>query len=323
MSDLPLISVIVPIYNVEKYLYEALDSLRKQTYSNAEFILVDDASKDDSRKIASEFVMKDNRFKLILCEHNGGLSKARNIGMQKARGDFLYFFDSDDILPVNLFEIVLDRFTNDIDIICFNRTDFKGEYSVEKVDIVSEKVASNVELLELLLNRKIETTVWSYVVRRELVVSKNLKFSEGRLFEDTDYTPILFSNVKKGKILRIKPYGYLYRVSRADSIMGKVNSKKTVRELEDKFYVLDRKHQVLAEVLKSMEVEKWFLNELMGLYFNFYVLKRKTKIYDKLKKRIRKQSLITNLNGKDKLKLAIIDNQFLFWLFIFLNCKIK
>lgn len=319
MINGPLVSVIVPIYNVEQYLYEALNSLRNQTYSNIEVILVDDASEDNSAKIARKYTEKDSRFELIVCEKNGGLAKARNIGSQKATGDFLYFFDSDDLLPANLLEVVISKFTNDTDIVCFNRTDFKGAHTAGKVKIVAEKLVSNVELLNLLLNRKIETTAWSYVVRRELIVTKNVKFSEGRLFEDTDYTPILFSKVRTGKVLNVAPYGYLYRVARGDSIMAKVKAKKTVRELDDRLYVLTRKHQILAKTLKKMEVEQWFLNELMGLYFNFYFLKKQTTIYGTLREKIRRQSLMTKLSGKDKLKLAVINSQFLSYLFAHLR----
>ena len=91
----PLISVIVPVYNVEKYLYTCLDSILNQTYSNIEIICVNDGSTDKSRKILEEYRKKDSRIRIVDKE-NGGLSSARNAGMRVAKGEFYSFIDSDD-----------------------------------------------------------------------------------------------------------------------------------------------------------------------------------------------------------------------------------
>ena len=102
------ISVIVPIYNVEKYLAECIDSIIGQTYKNIEIILVDDCSKDSSGKIADEYAIKDDRIKVIH-KPNGGLSDARNAGMEIATGDYLMFVDSDDYLFPNSCEVLLNK----------------------------------------------------------------------------------------------------------------------------------------------------------------------------------------------------------------------
>ena len=107
-----LISVIVPIYNVEKYLSRALDSILAQTYHNWEAILVDDGSTDKSGSIADEYAQKDERFKVIHKE-NGGLSDARNVGMEHVTGEYLLFLDSDDFLHPQLMELCIQAAQRD------------------------------------------------------------------------------------------------------------------------------------------------------------------------------------------------------------------
>ena len=92
-----LISIIIPVYNVEKYLKECVDSVRKQTYKNLEIILIDDGSKDNSGKLCDELAKEDNRIKVIHKE-NGGLSDARNVGIENATGEYIQFIDSDDFV---------------------------------------------------------------------------------------------------------------------------------------------------------------------------------------------------------------------------------
>lgn len=99
-----LISVIVPVYNVENYLCKCVDSIINQTYNNLEIILVDDGSTDGSASICDEYVLKDSRVKVIHKE-NGGVSSARNIGIAEASGEYICFVDSDDWLELDYFEI--------------------------------------------------------------------------------------------------------------------------------------------------------------------------------------------------------------------------
>lgn len=103
----PLISVIVPIYNVEKYLARCVDSIVNQTYKDFELILVDDGSPDNSGKICDEYAKKDSRIKVVH-KKNGGLSDARNAGMAVATGEYISFIDSDDYVSDDFFECLLD-----------------------------------------------------------------------------------------------------------------------------------------------------------------------------------------------------------------------
>ena len=98
-----LISIIVPVYNVEKYVEKCINSIINQTYKNLQIILVDDGSKDNSGKICDEFKLKDNRIEVIH-KNNGGLSDARNAGLKLAKGDYIGFVDSDDYIEADMYE---------------------------------------------------------------------------------------------------------------------------------------------------------------------------------------------------------------------------
>src|SRR5690554_2414188 len=110
----PLISIIVPCYNVGVFIKKSLQSIYLQTYTNWECILVDDGSKDQTKNEIDVWLKRDSRFKYIY-QDNQGLSGARNTGLQKAEGEFVYFFDSDDLLDVITLENLLSLVENDID----------------------------------------------------------------------------------------------------------------------------------------------------------------------------------------------------------------
>lgn len=106
MEDDKIISIIVPVYNVEEYLNECLDSIKRQTYKNIEVILVNDGSTDGSKEICERYCKNDSRFKLINQE-NQGLSETRNVGVRASIGEYIFFVDSDDVVKVDILEILL------------------------------------------------------------------------------------------------------------------------------------------------------------------------------------------------------------------------
>lgn len=111
-----LISVIVPVYNVEEYLEECLDSIKYQTHKNIEVILVNDGSTDGSKEICELYCKNDSRFKLIN-QVNQGLSEARNVGLQESVGEYIFFVDSDDVIKVDILETLLIFMTDNVDIV--------------------------------------------------------------------------------------------------------------------------------------------------------------------------------------------------------------
>ena len=150
-----LISVIVPVYNVEKYLEECLDSIQCQTYKNIEVLLVNDGSTDNSEEICERFCRQDSRFHLINQE-NKGLSGARNRGMSESKGEFITFVDSDDVIKEDMLEQLMEQVTSEeIDIVeCWYSNDQKelAILSPENVKIIfqgntKEALVSYVEII--------------------------------------------------------------------------------------------------------------------------------------------------------------------------------
>ena len=107
MGESKLVSVIIPVYNVERYLKKCIDSILNQTYKNLEIILVDDGSTDCSSKICDEYAKNDTRI-LVIHKANGGQSEARNIGISESKGEYIFFVDSDDYIEYNAIETMLE-----------------------------------------------------------------------------------------------------------------------------------------------------------------------------------------------------------------------
>lgn len=133
-----LISVIIPVYNVEKYLSECLDSVINQTYKNIEIILIDDGSKDSSGKICDEYAQKDTRFKVIHKE-NGGVSAARNTGLDVAQGAYITFVDADDFVERDFVENLYKKIQQESSDLCFSRYDKFNGHFIEVVEVFPDE----------------------------------------------------------------------------------------------------------------------------------------------------------------------------------------
>lgn len=193
------ISVIIPIYNVEKYLRECLDSIVNQTLKDVEVICVDDGSPDHSAEIASEYVAKYSNFKLIHKE-NGGLSSARNAGLDIAHGQYIYFLDSDDYLERNaLKELHTRAVADDLDMVYFNAVPFAdGEgleqtHSVYRKDYDRQGDYSGVHTGQAMFammrkNREFLGSSCFYITRRSLIEENGLRFYDGIIHEDNLFT---------------------------------------------------------------------------------------------------------------------------------------
>lgn len=205
------ISVIVPIYNAEKYLRECLDSLINQTYTNLEIILVNDGSKDNSYEIAKEYALKDERIKLYTKE-NGGLSDARNFGLERATGRFIGFTDNDDITFSNQFERLYQMITeNDSDMSMCSYVRSDEELKNEEISVKTYDIQ---EIFEDVILDNIYAHMWDKLYKRECF--DKIKFPMGLHYEDLAIFYKLVFNMKKITISNEQLYWY--RVDRNDSI---------------------------------------------------------------------------------------------------------
>ena len=188
------ISVIVPVYNVEKFLSQCLGSLTSQTYHNLEILIVDDGSTDRSSTIYQKYASTDNRIKIIK-QDNSGVSVARNTGLKFATGDWVHFVDSDDYLDVDFYEKMMSARGDCMpDILaCDVISQNSNQYSIGYKTCVA--LYSPTEKF-LQTNALRNCVVWRYLFRRDFLKKHKLKFTVGRIFEDMLFTPnaIMLSN---------------------------------------------------------------------------------------------------------------------------------
>ena len=229
-----LISIIVPIYNVEKYLRMCLDSIENQTYSNLEVLLIDDGSTDDSGKICQEYVARDSRF-LYIKKENGGASDARNFGIDRASGEHLSFVDSDDWLaPTYVEDLYQVAKRTHADTVVAHYTIYNEEdrhYHVHIWDDYYERTYTGKELVlelpSLELNGYIFITSWGILFNRRLF--KHIRFPKGKVIEDSWTNYKLF--FKSERITYIHKEIYFHREG-IRSVGSSVNEKLLTDVLE-------------------------------------------------------------------------------------------
>ena len=287
-----LVSVIIPIYNVEKYLRKCLDTIVNQTFVNIEIILVNDGSIDGSKNICEEYKIKDNRIKLIN-KNNGGLSDARNVGISNAKGDYLIFIDSDDFVELDMIEILYKSVVeNNADIAVCGFDYYMNDLFYKKINQKNKIQIFNREqsILRMLdINDVFGWTAWNKIYKKDLFF--NLKYPKGKLYEDmaTTYKLILNSS----KVIFLPEIKYHYRI-RANSIMTKKsldNKENDRREIAERMYNdLKVEFKENKKVLK--EVDVFLITQYMEIIntmvltdmYNIEIIKFvKKKILEKLK----------------------------------------
>ena len=227
-----LISIIVPIYKVEKYLDKCIESIVNQTYKNLEIILVDDGSPDNCPQMCDTWAKKDSRIKVVH-KPNGGLSDARNAGMKTATGEYVAFVDSDDWIDANMMETLYDELvSSDSDVVACGIRMVWDDGSPDKIltKMCGRKVFSSKEeaMHNMIQGFCILQTVWNKLYKREKIV--NIEFPFGQINEDEFWTWKAIANSDKVVFIDTPLYNYLQR---SGSIMrsGKFNP----------LYVLDAK----------------------------------------------------------------------------------
>lgn len=210
----PKVTIIVPVYNVEKYLRRCVDSLLSQTYSNIEIILVDDGSPDGSPDICDEYAQKESSIKVVH-KKNGGLSSARNAGIEAASGDYLTFVDSDDWIASDTIQYSLNKMKeHSADVI---QNEFKMVYSQDDAIENPSEIVETFEGKEILQHYLRQSTIdGSYSVCRCLFpreAIKPVRFREGKINEDIDFKYKVLSNCKKMVVTNQIKYFYFQQGS--------------------------------------------------------------------------------------------------------------
>lgn len=256
MSGGPFFSVIIPVYNVEKYLHQCVDSVLVQTYEDFEIILVDDGSPDNCPAICDGYREKDSRVKVVH-KKNGGLSEARNFGIDASQGKYLLFLDSDDYWddPQALAKIkdVLDEGERTADIVIFQAKLLYPDGSLQADrGMFSERFNSmepEESLRYLSENGLLIGSACSKVVRRDFLVKNRLYFKVGIKSEDIDW--ILRTANCLPKYLYSDQFFYIYRKGRSDSITSNVDSRylSSFADMLEEFMDYEYTNEMVRECL--------------------------------------------------------------------------
>ena len=266
MSQEIFVSIIVPVYDIEEYLVECIESILAQTWKHFEIILVDDGSTDSSGKMCDEYAEKYNCI-FVIHKKNGGLSSARNAGIDVARGNYLAFIDSDDVVhPDYLRELVNIVEKENADLVacdfCVGTSCQWGETSEVKYDIRRDE-----DVLERMNDNDVVVTVaWNKLYHAKFFKEYNLRYPEGKIHEDMFLTPQILHCTNKMVITNQKLYFYRQR---KNSIMNSSFSIKQLDSLE-------------AIEFRIALFTKWDKKELQIKEYESYIRKAK-ELYRKMK----------------------------------------
>lgn len=282
---MPKYSIIIPVYNTEKYLKKCLDSVLNQTYKDYEIIIVNDGSTDNSKDIIEEYQKKYDFIKTIN-QDNQGLSMARNNGIKKAKGKYFLLLDSDDYLENKLLE-KLDTETKEnpsIDLIRFQINNVKNKtipYNEEEFHNLSGK-----EAFMKIVNYHYVENAWSYLYNKEYFIKNKFEFMKGIYHEDFALIPLVIEKAKS--VSSINYLGYNY-VERQNSIMTNTDYKKTLKKTEDFYtgylYIINNLDSSNHKILKSY-ISNCLIDKIVDL---------KKEDYKKYLNRIKKDRVIDNV----------------------------
>ena len=253
----PLVSIIVPIYKVEPYLRRCLDSIVNQTYSNLEIILIDDGSPDNCPKICDEYSAKDNRV-IVIHKENGGLSDARNAGLDICKGEYISFIDSDDWVEKNYVEILLKNIIDsESDISIANHQTFSYSGTFFPVDDLAEGVFSKNDLIEQIFTTRNQYKIaWGKLFKKELFSTLRFPYAKTHEDEYVGFIPYFFAN--KIVCSCIPLYHYL---KRKDSITGSEEEYDYFdSKMEQIRFLVENEYFDLADSL-SCPLSMHYLNE--------------------------------------------------------------
>ena len=241
----PKISVIVPVYNTEKFLPTCLESIINQTYQNLEIIIINDGSTDSSLTLCEQYQKQDKRIKIIN-KKNEGQAIARNTGIKESTGNYIHFIDSDDFISLNYYENMLkagEKTNADILI--------GGIYN-EKSPHLSFKF-KNLNCYTSTLDKLEKTLIttyhyaWRYLIKREFITKNNLQFIPKRLMEDGPF--IIKAAILANKIITVPKVEYFYRYNH-NSIMNKPTKTAITKKKADKKYM----NEVIKNILQENNI---------------------------------------------------------------------
>ena len=243
----PLVTVIVPVFNVEVYLRKCLDSIQKQTFDALEILVIDDGSTDGSKLIAEDVAKNDARIK-VYSKLNGGLSSARNYGIEKATTDYLVFVDSDDYIDPDMIEMLYTNLLQEnADIsMCTIYDMYPGIPAKQNTDI-RRIVVNNEEAIRIVFEAKI-TSVYAVAKLYKKTLFDNVKYPVGKIAEDAFVIVDILDQCKKVVIQTVKKYYYIHRQNSITTSSFRKNNCDVIDAYQRNYEIITAKYPRLQEV---------------------------------------------------------------------------
>lgn len=215
------ISVIIPVYNVEKFLSQCINSIINQTYKNLEILIIDDGSTDNSCEICKKFAKHDKRIRIIR-QKNAGVSAARNNGLVHASGDYIHFIDSDDYIDLDYYEKMMNtnKKTN-ADIIAGCVTSQNGSFY--EIEYKTKSILTSLTEKFITTNALSNCVVWRYLFKKSFLQTNHLVFAVGRIFEDMLFIP---DAIRMANCVLTVPGAYYHYVYNDKSLLNAAYSEK-------------------------------------------------------------------------------------------------
>ncbi len=269
-----LFSVIIPIYNVEKYLRECVNSFISQSFKDFEIILVNDGSTDNSGDICDELALKDKRIKVIH-KANGGLSDARNAGTKDAIGEYIVYVDSDDYVISENFLEKLSKHADGCDIIQYKHQKFiDGEKELfpctYNYNGISLNDSFNEKLQKLVEGDAFYGMAWIKAIKRKLLVDNNIEFEVGLLGEDMEWNYHLITNVSSITLIDEPFIAYRQRVN-------SITTTTKLKNLTDFIYILEKWSNKVSSEINDEELKKILYGSMAKYYSNLLITYNRVK----------------------------------------------
>lgn len=280
---MPKFSIIIPVFNVEKYIGKCIDSIMNQTYQDFEVIVVNDGTKDNSMNIVKNYDVK------IINQQNQGLSAARNTGVKEAKGEYILFLDSDDSIEKDLLKELNKSLKNNPDLVRFQVQE-EFEDTKEKKGYPEEPFANKtgVEAFSLICKYHFVENAWCYLYKTEYFKKNHFTFKKGTIHEDYGLTPLVI--IKASIVNSISYIGYNY-LQRPNSIMSQNDYEKTKKKVKD-FY---NHYHFLMKEINQTELDSTIFKSFIANSLILKICELKGKEYKEYKKKLKEDKVFDNL----------------------------
>lgn len=266
MSD--LVSIVIPVFNVEKYLSRCLDSVRNQTYKNIEVIIIDDGSTDRSGEICDNYSILDNRF-IVIHKQNSGVSISRNIGLNIVKGDYVCFIDSDDWVEHDLIETLLESaiISNSQMSVC-GYCEYNEEKFIKEV-VFKPGVYRKDEIIKMNIDGEIMVAPWGKIYKYASI--KDIRFPLNIIYEDILFTAEALNNINQCIVINVSKYNYRYNRLGSTSGLG-FNEKSITDELPSYYKRLEYLISHTNMSIANLDFDK-FVSRLRAYNYRVFISK--------------------------------------------------